>query len=203
MNQLDQNLGREPLVPLIDDDELTYNHAPFLELINAKGGKVTNNVRAFAHGEELALATRRFLDETWALGNLSKPFQSLIRYKVSTTNTCFYCSTHQIRHLHKNGVAQEKIDNIYDYNHHPAFDVRERAALGFIDAMTRDASNIPDVVAKNFVETFSPKERIEISIVAAAMNMLNKLNDALRLPIEDEALDQALTVLEFDMNKNT
>jgi alkylhydroperoxidase family enzyme len=197
MSRLEQNLGREPLVPLNDDDELASNHAEFLALINAKGGKITNNVRAFSHGDALALATRRFLDETWALGGLSKQFQSLIRYKVSTTNTCFYCSTHQIRHLTNNGVPQEKIDNIHDFETHPAFDDRERAALGFIDAMTRDASNIPDVVAKDFVDAFSPKERVEISIVATAMGMLNKMNDALRIPLEDEALDQALTVPEF------
>ena len=112
MSQLDRHLGRAPLVPLVDDAELAANSGAFLDLINAKGGKITNNVRALSHAGELALATRRYLDETWALGSLSKPFQSLIRYKVSTTNTCFYCSTHQIRHLTKNGVAQEKIDNI-------------------------------------------------------------------------------------------
>ena len=197
MNQLDRNLGREPLVPLIDDEELASNHASFMDLIKAKGGKITNNVRAFSQGDDLALATRRFLDETWTLGSLSKAFQSLIRYKVSTTNTCFYCSTHQIRHLHKNGVAQEKIDNIHDYENHPSFDDRERAVLAFIDGMTRDASNIPDTVAKNFVDAFSPKERVEISIVAAAMGMLNKINDALRIPIENEVIDQALAVPEL------
>ena len=197
MSQLDRHLGRAPLVPLVDDAELAANSGAFLDLINAKGGKITNNVRALSHAGELALATRRYLDETWALGSLSKPFQSLIRYKVSTTNTCFYCSTHQIRHLTKNGVAQEKIDNIYDYATHPAFDKRERTALAFIDALTQDASNISDDVAKKFVEEFTPQERVEISIVATAMGMLNKINDALRIPIEDEAIDQALTLPEL------
>ena len=69
--------------------------------------------------------------------------------------------------------------------------------LAFIDGMTRDASNIPDTVAKNFVDAFSPKERVEISIVAAAMGMLNKINDALRIPIENEVIDQALAVPEL------
>ena len=40
MSRLEQNLGREPLVPLNDDDELASNHAEFLALINAKGGKL-------------------------------------------------------------------------------------------------------------------------------------------------------------------
>jgi hypothetical protein len=30
----------------------------------------------------------------------------------------------------------------------------------------------------------TPKERIEVAIVATSMGMLNKLNDALRVPLE-------------------
>ena len=69
MSRLDLDLGREPLVHLNDDDELASNHAEFLALMNAKGGKITNNVRAFSHGDALALATRRFLGSCLSLGS--------------------------------------------------------------------------------------------------------------------------------------
>ena len=33
---------------------------------------------------------------------------------------------------------------------------------------------------------FTPQERVEVTIVATAMGMLNKCNDALRVPLESE-----------------
>ena len=33
---------------------------------------------------------------------------------------------------------------------------------------------------------FTPRERVEVAIVATSMGMLNKLNDALRVPLEAE-----------------
>ena len=135
--------------------------------------------------------------ETWTLGDLPKPFRALIRYKVATANTCFYCSTHQIGYLQQFGIAREKMENIHEFETHPAFDDRERAALAFVDAMTRDAANIPDSIAQRYVQTFTPKERVEIAIVGAAMGMLNKLNDAFRVPIEESAIEVAADVPDF------
>lgn len=63
--------------------------------------------------------------------------------------------------------------------------------------MTRDAANIPDSIAQRFVRTFTPKERVEIAIVGAAMGMLNKLNDAFRVPIEESAIEIGAEVPDF------
>ena len=56
--------------------------------------------------------------------------------------------------------------------------------MRFAQAMTIDAGDIPAEVAAEFVELFTPQERVEIVIVASAMGMLNKINDSLRVPLE-------------------
>jgi hypothetical protein len=53
-------------------------------------------------------------------------------------------------------------------------------------AITIDAGNIATDVYDDFIREFTPKERIEVAIVATSMGMLNKLNDALRVPLESE-----------------
>ena len=63
---------------------------------------------------------------------------------------------------------------------------RERAAVRFAQAITIDAGNIATDVYADFIRGFTPKERIEVAIVATSMRMLNKLNDALRVPLESE-----------------
>lgn len=45
-------------------------------------------------------------------------------------------------------------------------------------------ANIPSDGYADFTREFTPKERIEVAIVAISMRMLNKLNDALRVPLE-------------------
>jgi len=197
MNQLDRNLGTEPLVPLVKDEDFTPAYRAAMEEVRRHTGSVSNSVRATAHAEEIGIPTRKFLAQMWTLGDLEKPFRALIRYKVATANTCFYCSAHQIAYLQQFGMDREKIANIHDFETHPAFDERERAALAFVDAMTRDGANIPDRIARRFVEAFTPKERVEIGIIAAAMGMLNKLNDAFRVPIEENAIEIAADVPEF------
>jgi hypothetical protein len=44
-------------------------------------------------------------------------------------------------------------------------------------------------VVRRFVATFTPAERVEIATVTGAMGFMNKVNDALRVPLEDAALD--------------
>ncbi len=65
-----------------------------------------------------------------------------------------------------------------------ALSPRERTAVRFAQAITLDAGGIPDSVYADFIQEFTPKERIEVAIVATSMGMLNKLNDGLRVPLE-------------------
>ena len=41
-------------------------------------------------------------------------------------------------------------------------------------------------VYSDFIREFTPQERIEVVIVATSMGMLNKHNNALRVPLESE-----------------
>ncbi len=197
MNSPDKKLGNGPLVPLLNVEEFSSHYRETVERVRARAGHISNSARATAHGEELAASARQFLESTWLLGDLPRPFRALIRYRVSTVNTCYYCSSHQLGYLKKMGVAEEKIRHIHEFMTHAAFDDRERAALAFAEAMTVDASNISDEIAALFVSTFTPKERIEIAIVAAGMGMLNTLNDSLRVPVEDSVMEIAAALPQY------
>ena len=58
--------------------------------------------------------------------------------------------------------------------------------MRFAQAITIDAGNIRADVYADLIREFAPKERIEVTIVATSMNMRNRLNDALRIPLESE-----------------
>jgi AhpD family alkylhydroperoxidase len=144
-----------------------------------------NSVHACAHAEELGGAARDFLSATVTLGSLSREMRLLIRLAVSNANECRYCSAHQQHRLVGIGVAAPKIAAIGRPDS-GVLNPRERAAVRFAQAMTIDAGDIPDEIAAEFAERFSPQERVEIVIVAGAMGMLNKINDSLRVPLESK-----------------
>lgn len=177
----------EPLVPLVPIEEFTGEMREMAERALERAGRVPNQARAMANAGDLGAVLRRFLEDLWAKGTLPKELRLLVRYKVSTMNACVYCAAHQIFHLGRENCGDDKIEHIHEYATHPGFSERERIAIAFAEAMTRDATRIPEETAQKFVEEFTPAERVEITLVAATMGLLNGLNDALRIPLEPSA----------------
>jgi len=191
MDDVAQVTGHTCLVPLVDDEEFSAPFRKSAERVSGRVGMVANNVRAMANSPELGATMRQFLDDVWDQGELPKPLKALIRHKVSNINACLYCSAHQIRVMQSQGVETDKIDNMDDYRSHPAFSDKERAVLAYSEALTLDAGTIPEDVVAKFVELTTAQERIEVTIVAAAMGLLNRLNDGLRVPLEESMLEIA------------
>lgn len=191
MDDVGQVTGHNCLVPLVEDEDFSAPFRKSAERVSGRVGMVANNVRAMANSPELGATMRQFLDDVWDHGDLPKPLKALIRNKVSNINACLYCSAHQVRVMLSQGVSQEKIDNMYDYLSHPAFTDKERAILAYCEGLTLDAGAIPEDVVSTFMEHTTAQERTEVTIVAAAMGLLNRLNDGLRVPLEEPMLEIA------------
>src|SRR5690349_2403236 len=175
----------EPLVPLVPYEQLSPEFQVRSRAARERLGVPVNSVHVCAHAKELGGAARDFLSSAMTLGSLSREMRLLIRLAVSSANQCRYCTAHQKHQLIGIGVAEPKITAVGHVKSN-ALSPRERAAVRFAEAMTVDAGDIPDEVAAAFAEQFTPQERVEIVIVASAMGMLNKINDALRVPLEPE-----------------
>ena len=194
MGKFEDFSARECLVPLVEINDFSPAFAKLAERSIQKYGRVSNSARAMANSDDLAVAARSFLSDIWTGGSLGLELAYLVRLIVSNLNSCVYCSTHQIKALVKMGIDEEKIQNIHDFRAHPAFSARERLALEYGAALTQDSANISDKIAAGLVAEFSPEERVELTIIAAGMGMLNRINDGLRVPIEDASKDTAEAV---------
>src|SRR5690242_21636493 len=175
----------EPIVPIPRFEELSPAFQARARRGRERLGVNVNSLHAFAHSEELGGATRDYFESVAKLTVLPNELRLLIRLAVATANQCRYCTAHQRHQLVGLGVPEAKIEAIWrpDSNELSA---PERAAVRFAQAITIDAGGIPAEVYAAFVREFTPKERIEVAIVATSMGMLNKLNDALCVPLESE-----------------
>ena len=175
----------EPIVPIPPFEELSPAFQVRSRQATARLGVTVNSVHACAHAEELGGAARDFLSAAMTLGSLSRELRLLIRLAVANVHRCRYCTAHQRHQLIELGVLDAKIAAVVAPDS-GGLTARERAAVRFAQAMTIDAGAIPPAVYAEFVAEFTPQERVEVTIVASAMGMLNKINDALRVPLEAE-----------------
>ncbi len=177
------NSPSDPVVPILRYEELSPAFQARSRQATARLGVTVNSVHACAHAEELGGAARDFLSLAMTLGSLPRELRLLIRLAVANANQCRYCTAHQRHQLIGLGVPAAKIAAIGGSDG-GALSPRERAAVRFAQAMTIDAGGIPPAINADFIEHFTPQERVEVAIVATAMGMLNKINDALRVPLE-------------------
>ena len=61
------------------------------------------------------------------------------------------------------------------------FGPRERAALEFAEALTRDSNHVSDVVFGQLRRYFDEGEVIEVAAVAGIFNYFNRFNNALQM----------------------
>jgi uncharacterized peroxidase-related enzyme len=119
-------------------------------------------------------------------GAVPLPFKRLIAHVASRSAGCMYCMAHTAEGAHKLGVEDRKLDAVWDYRTSPLFSAAERAALDVAVA----AGCVPNAVTEEmFLELrkhWSEEQIVEIVGVIAIFGFLNRWNDTLATPLEDE-----------------
>lgn len=178
----------------------TFGNPELEELVkffNETLGFCPNSVLTMQHRPGIAKA---FVNLNIAVmkneGGVSSAMKRLIGYLSSYTAGCRYCQAHTIRAAERYGSEEEKLQNIWEFKTHPAFNDAERAAFDFAIA----ASNIPNAVsnevADNLRKHWDEGEIIEMLGVISLFGFLNRWNDSMATELENAALDSAKNYLE-------
>jgi len=77
------------------------------------------------------------------------------------------------------GATTGQVASLLDLENGP-FDLKEKAALRFGLAMTRDANNVSDAVFEELRRNFDEGEIVEIACVVGLFAYFNRFNEALR-----------------------
>jgi len=78
-------------------------------------------------------------------------------------------------------VTDAQIEALRFYQRSEAFDEKERATIRFADIVTRGASAVDAEVLDYIGQWYSENEIVELTIVIALANMVNRINDALEI----------------------
>lgn len=116
------------------------------------------------------------LENALAEGPVEKPLYQLVKLRASQINGCAFCLAVHVPEARAAGVSQQKLDVLAGWRESPAFDARERAALGWCEALTRiEATGAPDAEWEAVVATFTPGEQVALTLVITTVNAWNRI----------------------------
>jgi len=107
---------------------------------------------------------------------IEKRLVHLIKLRASIINGCAYCvDMHSKEALH-GGLTQQWINLISAWKESPIYDARERALLGWVDAVTNLAqTGAPDDTYEALKAHFSEEEMTKLTVAIGAINVWNRL----------------------------
>ena len=73
-----------------------------------------------------------------------------------------------------------------DYRSNPLFNEREKAVLAWAEAMTLNTAKHDQAVWEEMRRLFTDAEIVEISLITAMFNMINRLNDSFGTELESK-----------------
>jgi alkylhydroperoxidase family enzyme len=150
-------------------------------------GRVITPARVYALDSGLLLAVGLMEEVQERAKQTSAPVKQLARMLVAWRIGCPWCldfgtytSTHQ-------GITDEQLRSLPDYEHSPLFTEEERAVLRYADAMTRTPVWMPDNVFEALKALYTDRQILEITAAIAWENFGARVNHALDLEAEGVA----------------
>ena len=113
--------------------------------------------------------------------SIDPSLRNLLKMRASQLNGCAYCIDMHSKGLRADGESEQRLYLLDAWREAPFYTERERAALGWIEALTRVADDhVPDEVYEDARRHFSERELVDLAMVAVAINGWNRLCIAFR-----------------------
>jgi uncharacterized peroxidase-related enzyme len=119
-------------------------------------------------------------------GKVPNSLKRLIAHVASRAAGCQYCMAHTADGASKLGVDDAKLDAVWDYQTSPLFSAAERAALDLAVAAGCVPNAVTDEMFLALRKHWTEDEIVEIVAVIALFGFLNRWNDTLATPLEEE-----------------
>ena len=115
-------------------------------------------------------------------------FKQLIAHVASRAAGCRYCMSHTAGLARGSGIGDAKFEAVWDYGTSPLYTEAERIALDMALAAGGVPNGVTDAMFAKLREHWSDGQIVEIVAMIALFGFLNRWNDTLATPLEDEAL---------------
>ena len=172
---------------------LAPEHTPELteqfETMKRNLGFVPNSILIMQRKPKMAKAIAQLTASVWdPEGKVDRGFKRLLAHVSSRTAGCQYCMAHTAGGALHFGVEDKKLAAVWDYKTSPLFDAAERAALDLAVAGSSVPNAATDEMFAELRRYWNEEQIVEIVGVIAMFGFLNRWNDTLATPLEDEPI---------------
>ena len=170
---------------------LTKDQAPvelhkIYDKIQESTGKMPNVLGVVARFPAALKTLIPFYDAVMSKGVIDAKYKELAYLKTSSINDCRYWTHYHTASAKQAGVTDEQIEALRFYQRSEAFDGKEKVTIRLADIITRGATAVDADVLGYVGKYFSEDEIVDLTMVIALANLINRINDSLQIQPESE-----------------
>jgi len=135
-----------------------------------------------------AIKAMTALEQSFTKSGLDHDLLELVKFRVSQINGCAFCLHMHATDLRRHGESEMRLYMLSAWRESTLYSDRERAALGWAEALTRlPETGAPDADYDAVKAAFSDAEQVWLTMAIGAINTWNRLQVAFRVahPVDD------------------
>ena len=174
-------------------EPLPPEHAPELadafEGMRRNLGFIPNSMLILQRKPKIARALQQLTASIWDPdGEVDRGFKRLVAHVASRAAGCQYCMAHTAGGALHFGIEERKLAEVWEFRTSPLFSEPERVALDFAIAAASVPNGVTDEMFRTLRNHWSDDQIVEIAAVVATFGFLNRWNDTMGTPLEQEPL---------------
>ena len=171
-------------VRLIQPEECPDQPALIERIRKGRRGNVINVYKVLMHTPDIAAVWLDLVNAVRWKTDLDGRLREIVIVRVGYLNKCAYVVKQHVPVISTpEGLPQEEADTLADWRGSKFFSKRERAALAYTDAVTRDI-DVPDPVFAALRDHFDERQIVELTVLIGCYNMHTRLGQALQIDPE-------------------
>jgi AhpD family alkylhydroperoxidase len=121
------------------------------------------------------------LEAYLAQSSIEPKLKHMLKLRASQINGCAYCIDMHSKDARALGESEQRLYGLDAWEESPYYTERERAALAWIESVTRVAeTHVPDEAFDRVRAHFSEQEVVDLTFLAATINAWNRLAISMR-----------------------
>jgi uncharacterized peroxidase-related enzyme len=175
-------------------EPLPADHNPELkdawETYKKNLGFVPNSMLILQRKPKIVKAMGQLTAAVWEPdGEVNRAFKRLVAHVASRTAGCQYCMAHTAGGALLFGVDPKKVADVWDFRTSPLYTEAERVALDFAIAAASQPNGVTEEMFAEMRRHWSETQIVEIVAVVAVFGFLNRWNDTMGTPLEEEPIE--------------
>lgn len=153
-------------------------------------GFVPNSVLIMQRRPKMVAALSQLAASIWDReSTVDIGFKRLLAHMASRAHGCQYCMAHTAGAALRLGVDAAKLEQLWEYQTSPHFSPAERVALDFALAAGSVPNAVDDELFARMKAHWSDDDIVEITGVIALFGFMNRWNDTMATPLEEEPVE--------------